>query len=175
MQVYLETERMIMREFTEADVDNLLQLDSDPEVMRYINGGKATPREFIVDKVMPRILSYYEELEDQGLWAVINKGSDEFMGWFHLRPNRVVESETELGYRLKQKYWNQGYATEGSRSLLEKGFKQLQVEVIVAIADPANGASRRVMEKVGLRHEKEYTESDGFVVAKYRLDRSDYS
>ena len=61
MQVYLETERMIMREFTEADVDNLLQLDSDPEVMRYINGGKATPREFIVDKVMPRILSYYEE------------------------------------------------------------------------------------------------------------------
>lgn len=175
MKVYIETDRMILREFTEADVDNLVELDSDPEVTRYINGGRPTPREFVVETVIPRVLSYYSELAEQGIWAVIDRVNGEFMGWFHLRPHRADELETELGYRFKQKYWNQGYATEGSKALIEKGFNQLKVNAIVAIADPANAASRRVMEKVGLRYEKDYAEADGFIVAKYRLDRLDYS
>ena len=175
MKIYLETERMVLREFTINDIDNLVDLDSNPEVTRYINGGKTTSRKYIEEQVMPRILAYYESYHEQGIWAAINKEDDEFMGWFHLRPNHSDKTETELGYRLKQPYWGQGFATEGSLALLDKGFNQLEVDVIVAIADPDNIASRRVMEKVGLKFEIEYPEADDFVVVKYRLQRKDYT
>ena len=154
MKVYLETQRLILREFTEADVGRLVDLDSDPEVTRYINGGKPTSREYIIEQVMPRIMQYYSELDKQGIWAAIEKGSGDFMGWFHLRPNRQNVAETELGYRLKQNFWGQGVATEGSEALVKKAFDELEVAVIVAIADPANKASRRVMEKIGLSYKK---------------------
>ncbi len=163
---------MILREFAADDVDNLTDLDADSEVTRYINGGKSTPREFIEETVMPHIFQFYKNEDGQGIWAAIHKQTGEFMGWFHLRPNRAKNHETELGYRFKRKFWGQGYATEGSSALVNKGFTDLQVDVIVAIADPANSASRRVMEKAGLRYEKEYMEPDGFTVVKYRLERN---
>ncbi len=174
MNVYLKTERMILREFTYRDVDHLVDLDSDPEVTRYINGGKATPRDFIVDSVMPRIMSYYETYTDLGIWAALTQSTSEFLGWFHFRPNHADKSEIELGYRLKRKFWGQGFATEGSLALVRKGFVELGVDNVVALADPDNGASRRVMEKAGLEYEKNVKEPDGFVVVKYRLDRADY-
>jgi len=175
MKIYLETDRMILREFTSADVDNLTLLDADPEVTRYINGGKPTPRSYIVEKVMPHILVYYKNDDNQGIWAAINKPDHAFMGWFHLRPNRADKNETELGYRFRREYWGNGFATEGSKALLAKGFNELNVKLIVAIADPLNIGSRRVMEKIGLRYELEYAEPDGFVVVKYKLDCKSYS
>lgn len=165
---------MILREFTLDDIDNMVDLDSDPEVMRFINGGRPTPRKFIEQKVMPRVLAYYTTLDRQGIWAAVDKSDGSFMGWFHLRPNQADVSETELGYRLKRKYWGQGFATEGSIALIKKGFEELQVEDIVAIADPANTASRRVMEKAGLRLVGKYPEPDGFIVVKYALSRQHY-
>ncbi len=174
MKTYLETNRLILREFSDADVDNLVDLDSDPEVTRYINGGKSTPRVYIVEQIMPRIFKYYHDLDRQGIWAAIEKTSGTFLGWFHLRPNHAEPSETELGYRLKQSSWGQGLATEGSMALVKKGFEELGVDVIVALADPANTASRRVMEKVGLQFEEEIIEPDGFISVKYKLDRINY-
>ena len=174
MKVYLETQRLILREFTELDIDNLVDLDSDPLVTLYINGGKPTPRDYISEKVMPRILQYYKNLDNQGIWAALEKKTGTFMGWFHLRPNRENAEETELGYRLKQQYWGRGIATEGSLALVKKGFEELDLDVIMAAADPSNAASRRVMEKVGLKYEKEKVEPDGFVIVEYRLDRADY-
>lgn len=174
MKIYLETPRLILREFTELDIDNLVDLDSDPLVTLYINGGEPTPRGDVAEQVLPRILQYYKDLDRQGIWAAIERASGAFMGWFHLRPNRANVAETELGYRLKQKYWGQGIATEGSAALVKKGFEELGLDVIMAAADPANGASRRVMEKVGLKYEKEMMEPDGFVIVRYSLDREDY-
>ncbi len=174
MKIYLVTERMILREFENTDVDHLVDLDSDPAVTKYINGGKPTPRAFIVEQVMPRVMQYYQNLDRQGIWAAIEKESGEFMGWFHLRPNRVAPEETELGYRLKQKYWGQGYATEGSLALVKKGFEALDAKTIVAIADPENGASRRVMVKAGLTYQGEYREPDDFLVVKYGIRAEEY-
>ena len=174
MKVYLETHRMILREFTYLDIDNLVDLDSDPEVTRFINGGKPTARDVIVEQVIPRIMQYYQELDRQGIWAAMDKRDGACMGWFHLRPNRANPAETELGYRLKRKYWGQGFATEGSLQLIRKAFEELQVPVVVAIADPANGASRRVMEKTGLRFMEAYPETDDFIVVKYALSQQDY-
>ena len=60
MDVFLETDRLVLRQFTAADLDNLVELDSDPDVMRYITGGRPTPREHVRDEVLPAFLAYYE-------------------------------------------------------------------------------------------------------------------
>ena len=155
MQVYLETERLVLRRFTEADVDNLFELDSDPEVMRFLTGGKPTPREVIRNETLPRILHYYERFKGFGFWAAIEKTSEEFLGWFEFRPPEGSDSDiVELGYRLRRSAWGKGYATEGSRALIRKGFTELGVRRVVAQTMAVNTASRRVMEKAGLTLEQ---------------------
>ncbi len=157
MQVFLETERLILRQFTEDDVDNLVELDSDPEVMRYLNGGVATPRELVEQEILPRFLSYYERYDGVGVWAAIEKASGEFIGWFSLRPPDVSHSdEVELGYRLRRSAWGQGYATEGAQALIRKGFTEFGVRRVTANTYEHNTGSRRVMEKVGMTLVRRY-------------------
>jgi RimJ/RimL family protein N-acetyltransferase len=151
MQVFLETERLLLRRFTEADVDNLFDLDSDPDVMRFINGGTPTPRDVIESDILPRYLWYYEHFAGYGYWAAIEKATEEFLGWFHFRPAEGASpDEVELGYRLRKAAWGQGYGTEASRGLIRKGFTELGVQRVVASTYADNIASRRVMEKAGL-------------------------
>jgi RimJ/RimL family protein N-acetyltransferase len=76
----LETERLILRRFTADDVDDFAGLDGDPEVMRFMTGGRATPREEIENDFLPRFLVYYERFGGYGFWAVIEKSSGEFLG-----------------------------------------------------------------------------------------------
>lgn len=151
MWIFLETERMLLRRFTGADVDNLVDLDGDPDVMRFINGGRPTSRGVIEDETLPRFLRYYERFKGFGFWAAIEKSTGEFLGWFHFRPpeGRTAD-EVELGYRLRRSAWGKGYATEGSRALIRKGFTELGVRRVVAETMAVNAASRRVMEKSGL-------------------------
>lgn len=142
---------MILRWFTEADVDNLVDLDGDPDVMRYLNGGKPTSRAFIEQTTLPRILHQYEHYAAFGTWAAIEKSSGEFLGWFHFRPPKAgPPEEAELGYRLRKAAWGKGYATEGSRALIRKGFSELGIQRVVASTYGENVRSRRVMEKAGL-------------------------
>lgn len=151
MQVFLETERLILRRFTEADVDNLVALDGDPEVMRFITGGRATPRHVIEHETLPAFLRYYERPDGFGFWAAIEKAGGEFLGWFHFRPPPGGgPDDVELGYRLRKAAWGKGYATEGSRSLIRTGFVELGVRRVFAATMVVNVASRRVMEKAGL-------------------------
>jgi RimJ/RimL family protein N-acetyltransferase len=151
MQIFLETERLVLRRFTEANVDNLFDLDSDPEVMRFLTGGKPTPREVIRNETLPRILHYYERFAGFGFWAAIEKSTGEFLGWFEFRPPEGGgPDEVELGFRLRRSAWGKGYATEGSRALIRKGFTELGVRRVVAQTMAVNTASRRVMEKAGL-------------------------
>ena len=94
MQVFLETERLVLRRFTEDDVDLLVELDADPEVMRYINGGEPTSRAEVVDEVLPAFLDYYKRYPGYGFWAAIEKSTGEFLGWFHFRPAEDVRHPT---------------------------------------------------------------------------------
>ena len=153
MQVFLETGRLILRRFTGDDVDLLVELDADPEVMRYINGGEPTSRAEVVDEVLPAFLDYYERYPGYGFWAAIEKSTGEFLGWFHFRPpHGGRDDEAELGYRLRKSAWNKGYATEGSRALIDKGFIEYGVNRVFATTMAANVGSRRVMEKSGLSY-----------------------
>lgn len=149
--IILETPRLALRQFTEDDVDNLFDLNSDPEVMRYLTGGRPTPREEIRDQIMPFHLAIYDRLDRLGTWAAQSTATGEFLGWFHLRPGPGTDiTNTELGYRLRRSAWRKGYATEGSRALIRTGFTDLGVERIFGHTMTVNTASRRVMEKCGM-------------------------
>ncbi|HEY7022267.1 MAG TPA: GNAT family N-acetyltransferase [Ktedonobacterales bacterium] len=157
MQIFLETERLILRQFTEDDVKDLVELDSDPKVMRYLNGGIATPREAVEREILPRFLSYYERYDSFGVWAAIEKFSGAFIGWFSFRPHDEGHpDEVELGYRLRRVAWGQGYATEGARALIRKGFTELGVQRVTANTYEHNTGSRRVMEKAGMALVRRY-------------------
>jgi RimJ/RimL family protein N-acetyltransferase len=152
MQVFVQTERLVLRQFTNDDVDNLVELDSDPEVMRFINGGRPTPRDEIETDVLPAFLGYHERFAGYGFWAAVERSTGRFLGWFHFRPaDGAPPGEVELGYRLRRSAWGKGYATEGSRALIDKGFAEFGVQRVVASTMVVNVASRRVMEKAGLR------------------------
>jgi RimJ/RimL family protein N-acetyltransferase len=150
-RVLLETDRLVLRRFTESDLDLLVELDSDPEVMRFITGGRATPRGEVESEVLPAFLNYYERFDGYGFWAAIEKRSGAFIGWFHLRPRPGAPvDEPELGYRFRSSAWDKGYATEGSRALIHKAFTELGAKRVVAETMAVNVRSRRVMEKAGL-------------------------
>jgi RimJ/RimL family protein N-acetyltransferase len=153
MQIFLETDRLVLRRFTESDVDNLVDLDGDPEVMRFVNGGKPRSRDVIRNETLPRFLHAYERFEGFGVWAAIERWTGEFVGWFEFYPREDTgPDEVELGYRLCRSAWGKGYAAEGSRALIRKGFTELGVRRVVAETMAVNAASRRVMEKAGLRY-----------------------
>ncbi|KUL43836.1 GNAT family acetyltransferase [Streptomyces sp. NRRL F-4489] len=151
MPSFLETGRLVLRAFTVADIDHLHALDSDPEVMRFLNGGRPTSREAIKTRSLPRLLHDYPCWNTRGYWAAEEKASGAFLGWFEFRPlEDHSPAVVELGYRLNQAAWGHGYATEGSRALIHKGFTDLGVELVTANTMAVNVRSRRVMEKSGL-------------------------
>lgn len=152
VDVFLETERLVLRRFTADDVDALFELDSDPAVRRWVEDGEPVSRADIADVTIPAFLSYYERFEGYGFWAAVEKASGRFVGWFHFRPRPDDDPlGPELGYRLHPWAWGKGYGTEGSQALIDKGFSELGVERVYAETMAVNVASRRVMEKSGMR------------------------
>lgn len=153
VHVFLETDRVVMRRFTMDDADLLVDLHNDPDVMAFISPGVEVTRDEIVSDTLPAFLSYYDRFAGYGFWAAIEKATGHFLGWFHFRPHDGADPlEPELGYRLHRFAWGHGFGTEGSRALVDHGFEMLGVERVVAETMFVNAASRRIMEKVGLRH-----------------------
>jgi RimJ/RimL family protein N-acetyltransferase len=162
--VSLQTPRLTFRRLDAGDVDNLLALDGDHEVMRYLEARPRTRVE-IETEVLPDFLSYYERYDDFGYWAGETIADGAFIGWFGMHP--VVPSEqwidvwpespddssvVSLGYRLRRSAWGHGYATECTGALIRRAFAELGVQEVVATTMAVNTGSRRVLEKAGLRH-----------------------
>jgi RimJ/RimL family protein N-acetyltransferase len=150
VDAYLETERLALRRFTADDADLLIELDSDPAVMRYLTGGIPTAPELVRESYLPNILAVNAKWGgDFGLFAAHEKDGGAFIGWFCLRPEpQGPPDEAELGYRLRQAAWGEGYATEGSRALLGKGFAELGLRMVWAATMSLNHRSRHIMEKL---------------------------
>jgi RimJ/RimL family protein N-acetyltransferase len=146
-----ETERLRFRRLTMGDVDALVELDSDPEVMRFLSGGVPTSPATVRDVQLPRLLAKYGRHPGLGRWAAVDRESGEFLGWFALDPS-ADGSEAELGYRLRRSVWGRGLATEGSRALVRYAFDTVGVRRVWAETMAVNERSRRVMAKAGLRH-----------------------
>ncbi len=178
----IETERLLLRRLTGGDADSLADLDADPEVMRYLNGGVPTPRAVIEQRVLPCFLRSYAQREGYGVWAAIEKSTGDFLGWFSFQPSDGdAVGDITLGYRLRRSAWGKGYATEGARALIRKGYTELDAQRVSATTYQDNLGSRRVMEKAGMRLARAYrltaadlaAEGDSFVPAQEVWDGDD--
>jgi RimJ/RimL family protein N-acetyltransferase len=149
----LETPRLILREMNEKDVDALWELDSDPEVHRYLGNKPVQSKEEIKKQIEGSQRQYTEN--GIGRWAAIEKESGNFIGWTGLK---LVKNETnkhihyyDLGYRFIRKYWGKGYAFETAAASVKHAFVTMQLKEIYAMADIRNIASNKVLQKSGLK------------------------
>ncbi len=166
MKIFLETSRLILHPITFDDLDDLVILDSDPDVMHFINGGIPVSRKAIAKNFLPYVMSYDDRDDNLGFWAIVEKSKREFIGWIFLRPeidfellrqlNLAETNAVELGYRIRKQSWGQGYTTEASQALVRKSFDESDTQKIVAWALVENKASIRVMEKIGMKLQQEY-------------------
>jgi RimJ/RimL family protein N-acetyltransferase len=176
---YLTTARVRLRQYRPEDFERLVELNSDPEVMRFLGGARASLAD--TQGGVERTILYREKFGGRlGVFTAELLETGEYMGWFLLRPDKFKLEDTrnlELGYRLHKKFWGKGYATEVSRALIRKAFEELEAESVWAKTLIGNLASRRVMEKVGLTFEEEFIDAEvpklGPAV-RYRLLRSDW-
>lgn len=181
VDVFVETDRLVLRRFTRDDLELIAELDSDPEVKRYIDNGAPVDRTELAE-MLEWWLGWYDRFAGYGFWAAIDKATGDFLGWFHLRPgDGAGPLEPELGYRLRREAWGHGYATEGSKALVDKAFAELGVARVYATTMAVNTASRRVMEKAGLRYVRTFDadwpvkipgDEDGDV--EYSIDRAEW-
>ena len=162
----ITTDSVILRNFTDADGHNIKELDSDPEVMRYLTDGEPSSEE-IVQKTMDVFLDFVDKTQGKyGFWAAEDIKTKEFIGWFQLRPLKEDPDNykvLELGYRLKKKFWGKGIGTEVSKLLVKRAFDELNAKEVWAIAHRSNNSSTNIMKKCGLtfQFEKEYAPYPG--------------
>ncbi|HEY9094819.1 MAG TPA: GNAT family N-acetyltransferase [Hydrogenophaga sp.] len=146
IQTPIRTRRMVLRPVTEADRADLMALEADAQVMRYLNGGQPAQAAPVRDYLMPRG-------NEPEVMAAIDLASGAFLGWFALFDDGVVDDlkTAELGYRLRRSAWGQGYATEGALALVGHAFVRAGFDRVQAETMAVNRGSRRVLEKAGFR------------------------
>lgn len=147
----IETERLLLRPFTLDDVDAYYTaIRSDADVMRYLPGGKPQPREK-AEALIRQFIAGWENSPFGGL-AVIHKADDTLIGQAGLMGLPGTD-KVELFYAFAKTYWGQGLAPEAARAVLRFGFEHAGLEEIVAVFEPGNAGSERVMIKVGMMHQ----------------------
>jgi len=151
MKHLIETERLLLREITLDDKEDMFRLHSNPEVQKYTGEPPVESIEEMAQAIQIRTKDYVKY--GYGRWATFLKNGMQFVGWAGLAYLPEFD-EIDLGYRFFPKYWGMGIATEASRAILKYGFDQLELKRIIAIAMKENQASIRVMEKVGMKFDK---------------------
>ena len=149
MEAVLETERLRLSPLTEGDLDDLVELDGDPQVRRFVD-----PLGIIVplDPGERRTFEWERFVVPGGFYGARERVGNAFVGWFQLEEAAHREGEAELGYRFRRSAWGLGYATEGARALVAHALDVLGFRRVFAHALNDNPASIRVMEKAGLIH-----------------------
>jgi len=148
MKIIFETPRLILRQFSLDDAALLLQLNSDPEVLKYLHEPLLETEEQATKALKDIILPQYEK--DLGRWAIHTKDNNDFIGWCGLK-HRPELGEIDLGYRFIKTSWGKGYATEAAQHTLEYGFNTLHLDIITGRAHIENIASLKVLEKIGMK------------------------
>ncbi|XGW00107.1 MAG: GNAT family N-acetyltransferase [Leptolyngbya sp. BL-A-14] len=148
----IETDRLILREFQRKDLQELAPILADPKVMKFSPTGVSS-----VEQVRERIegfIACYNEF-GFGKWAVILKQTNQLLGYCGIAVDQIDgNEEKELGYRLNSRYWGQGLATEASSAAVKYGFEQFNLPYILGLVERANVASVRVLEKIGMQHQR---------------------
>jgi RimJ/RimL family protein N-acetyltransferase len=146
--VDLFTARLLLRPFTAADRDAIHAIYADPEVMRHVGHGAHRT----VTETSTALRTYAEILGERGysFLAVTERAGGTLVGDAGLHPLAGRGPDIELGYTFARAAWGRGYATEVGHALVAHAFEVLEVERVVAQVEPANRASRHVLEKLGM-------------------------
>jgi RimJ/RimL family protein N-acetyltransferase len=147
MHIIFETPRLLLRQFTEADAPLILSLNSDPEIVKYVHEPTLKTIEHATEILHDIILPQYRN--KLGRWAIYTKDNMDFIGWCGLK-YLPGPDEIDLGYRLMQKAWGKGFATEAAQHSVAYGFKDLGLKLITGRAHIENLASIKVLEKIGM-------------------------
>jgi RimJ/RimL family protein N-acetyltransferase len=154
VQATLATARIELVPLAEQHLEHEVELDADPEVMRYLGDGRPRGRAQ-VEEAHRRRLAVGALVPGLGFWTGFVGG--DFVGWWILEPPERAdqgprEGQAELGYRLLPRYWRRGLAGEGARELMRHGFEDLGLQRIFAETMAVNAASRATMTSLGMRH-----------------------
>ena len=164
----LETERLLLRMFSEGDFEDYARMCADPEVMRYLGEGKPLPR-LEAWRQIAFIIGHWQ-LRGYGFWAVEEKSSGKLVGRIGFF-NPEGWPGFELGWTFMREAWGKGYATEGGRRALTYAFEEMGREHVISLIHPNNLASIRVAERLGEKLEGR-TELFGHEVLIYGLERA---
>lgn len=152
MKIFIETERLIIREAETTDCDGFFELDSNPKVHTYLGNQPIKTKEE-ASQMIAKLKNRYIE-NGIGRWVMIEKETNSFVGWtgFSIMKENINGhiNHHDLGYRLVEKHWGKGFATESAIASVKYGFEKLNLENIYAIAEVEHAASIHVLEKVGL-------------------------
>ena len=187
MHTVANSERLKFRLMSSDDESILWELDQDPAVMKYINGGIPTSREALRSIYLPRLNQYTDPLKGWGMWATSLLESDVFVGWILVRPMAFFTDcpEThhlELGWRFQQAAWGKGYATEAAEAVISSFIRSIDFnnqqtkKLFSALAVPENLASIKIMKKLGMTYVKTALHRDPLgdeVAVYYQLELSE--
>ena len=155
----LLTNRLILREFVESDWRAVLEYQSDPAYLRYNPWWHRT--ELDVRSFVHMFIDWSQEAPRKNFqFAIALKSNDCLIGNGGLRKQNEHIRIADLGYEIDRRYWGHGYATEAASALLQFGFEQLCLHRIWAYCIAENGASARVLEKIGMKYEGLQRESE---------------
>ena len=162
------TERLSYRPLEVDDAEAMHAVWSDPEVMRYLPGDPSqTPAE-TAERVGRHVQRFAQT--GYGLCAVVERETGDVVGVCGLFPVEWVGPDVEVAYHFARRVWNRGYATEAARAWIDFALADLELPRVVALAYPANRASTRVMEKIGMGDSRE-VERYGETLVQYSIDR----
>jgi RimJ/RimL family protein N-acetyltransferase len=160
MNLILETERLILREMLPSDAEALFEMDSNPNVHKYLWNKPLTSIDGVYQYIEMVRNQYLEN--NIGRFVVVLKETNELIGWAGLKYNtEIVNNKVhfyDIGYRLNEKFWGKGYASEASFAWLDYGFNVMKIKVMEAAAHTDNIASNRILQKIGLKMTEQYLE-----------------
>ena len=149
-KIFIETERLVLREIIPEDAKAFFEMDSNPEVVKYVGMKPLTE----IGQSVEMIKSIRKQYEENGIgrWAVIQKDTGKLVGWSGLKLIKEINNHHniyDLGYRFTPEYWGKGYATETSIAVLNYAFTEMNLGKVFAYADVENNVSNHVLKKLG--------------------------
>ena len=175
MNLILETDRLILRELRLSDAESFFVMDSNPNVHKYL-WNKPVQK---IKETIEVITFVRQQYIDNGIgrFAMISKETDEFIGWAGLKYNTVAVNNKvnfyDIGYRLDEKFWGKGYASEATFAWLNYAFETMNIKIMEAAAHSDNAASNRILQKIGMQMTEQYLE-DGVSWNWYQLENANF-
>ncbi len=175
MNLILETERLLIREMRHEDAEALFDMDKNPNVHKYL-WQKPNTHIDEIHSYIDMVRSQYDR-NNIGRFSTIIKETNELIGWTGIKyiDDHVENGKTnfyDYGYRLDEKFWNKGYATEASKVWLDYGFNQMNIKEMNAYTHFDNGASNHVLQKVGFSFIEDYPDEKGAIWKWWQMKNS---